>query len=460
MSINIFFSDLTQCPDPEKYVSDKLSAVMEGTPHQDLAALVQEVLSREPQTPLPLAASPDLASLTEGQQRSVGRKTRLFVAAVDRFSPLLDDERRTKDDVCTFLTETFRGYPKHTPVLTRSTDHATVDYIFEHVRVDPYTGKVSYSKDLAVRSPPGEGAEAHVTQWMDANIPTAAGPKPEELLGQLTKGLLGLLPGAYGKVAVALFGLLLPSNREIDYEQLLDDIGRIVEDANRRQTIATQGGTLNGVVAYIMGNYMPQRDSGRSSKRELFSLLNPQLADIYKVIGVLKQEEYRKGGISTFISAVTHKYLVYQEMALQDPTVKKPTDSSKAESIRNDVPEDSRHAVEVLDELQKDFDNYLNDWVNKVTDVTIRITDCPKNQWYFRDLHTGYQSPYFEQFGCKDDPHASAVEARKSYLATIKREYRKDHQDQLPWMRAIAEDWEKLKEAPIPAPALRGGVDP
>jgi hypothetical protein len=197
---------------------------------------------------------------------------------------------------------------------------------------------------------------------------------------------------------------------------------------------------------------MPQRESGRSSKKELFALLNAPLADVYKVIGVLKQQEYRKGGISTFVSAVTHKYLIYQEMALQDPTVKKPGDSSKANSIRHDAAEDSEYALTVLDGLQKEFDAYLTQWVGKVSPVRIRITDCPKSEWFFTDEQTGYHSPYFEQFGCKDDPHARAVQARYAYIDTIQKKYRQDHQDQLPWMVEVANNWKKLIDVPVPQP--------
>ena len=35
------------------------------------------------------------------------------------------------------------------------------------------------------------------------------------------------------------------------------------------------------------------------------------------------------------------------------------------------------------------------------------------------------------------------------FVAKVKASYRKDHQDQLPWMRRVAEDWRKLVNKPL-----------
>jgi len=262
---------------------------------------------------------------------------------------------------------------------------------------------------------------------------------------------LAYYPPPYNAIGATLLNIIIPSGGGIDYNQLLNDISTIIADANRRQTISTQGGILNGVIDYINGNYIPQREAKRSSKTDLFNLLNPQLADVYKVICVLKQDEFKKGGISTFISAVTHKYLLYQEMAVQDPDVTNPNDSSKATSIRHDANKDSEHALNVLNELQEEFDKYLNDWINQISPILIRLTDCPKNEYYFHDSHTGYRSPYFEQFGCKDNPKARTEQARRDYISSVRQKYSKDHQDQLPWMKEVASNWKMLTDKPLPS---------
>jgi hypothetical protein len=451
MPVNILFIDLSGCDDGKGYVREKLSVAFKGLPKVDLDKLVDNAHRRGRPVSLPLAKKKDFPRLTEKQQRAVARKTKLFIAAVDRLSPLLKGERKQKDDFCTYLIEGFRDYPSGTPALVRKTNYATICYIFEDVLVDPETADVTYQMPRVLGTAGVPEMDQHIEVWMSANIPSAAMPKPEKILEQLAKGLVGLLPGAYGKIGVTLLNILIPSGGGLNYNQLLDNVSTIIADANRRQTISTQGGILNGVVSYINGNYIPQRDAKRSSKGELFNLLNPQLADIYKVIGVLKQEEFEKGGISTFISAVTHKYLIYQEMAVQDPDVTNPKDSSKATSIRHDAKEDAMHVLSVLDKLQKEFDDYLNDWINHISRVRIRITDCPKNEYYFHDSHSNYRSPYFEQSGCKDDPRARAEKARNSYISSVRKQYSEKHQDQLPWMRDVAHSWEKLIDKPLPS---------
>ncbi|MCV2368215.1 hypothetical protein [Roseateles oligotrophus] len=450
--INIIFTDLSRCKDARNYVRQKLTAAFEGLPTADLERLTSAACAPGHSAALPLLPREGQQRLTEAQQRSVARKVRLFTAAVDRLSPLLDDETRRADDFCTYLAHDSGHYPKGTPVLVRDTSQATICYVFEKASVDAGTGAVSYHTMpmLMATLDQTPEVERHVSSWMQANFASATAPSAEQVLGGLAKGLVGLLPGAYGKIGAALLGFLIPSGGGIDYKQLLDDFGTIIRDANRRQTLSEQGGVLNGVVGYINGNYAPQRDSGRSSKAELFALLNPQLADIYKVIGVLKQPEFEQGGISTFVSAVTHKYLVYQEMALQDPSVKHPMASSKAISISHDAVEDVRHATRVLDALLTQADADLAAWIGQISGIKIRITDCPKSEWFFEDYKSGYHSQYFQQSGCKDDPHARAEAARADYIATVRRNFRAQHQDQLPWMREVVQQWQTMIEQPLP----------
>ncbi len=451
MSINILFTDVSRCDDPKGYIRDKLHSAWEELPKFDFDQLANIAYGEGKPVSLPLTKKEDFPSLTGQQQRSVDRKAKLFVAAVDRLSPLLDGETKQADDFVTYLCEDFRDYARGTPVLVRVTNYSTICYVFENVSVDAKTADVSYHVTKAIGTAGELEIDQQIDAWMSTNIPRAATPKAEQVIGQLAKGLAGLLPSPYNVIGATLLKIIIPSGEGIDYNQLLNDISTIIVDANRRQTISTQGGILNGVVDYINGNYIPQRDAKRSSKTDLFNLLNPQLAEIYKVIGVLKQDEFKKGGISTFISAVTHKYLTYQEMAMQDPNVTNPNDSSKATSIRHDANEDSKHALKVIDELQKEFNDYLNNWIKQISPVHIRLTDCPKDQWYFHDSHTGYRSPYYEQHGCKDDPHARAVQDRNKYISSVRQKYSKDHQDQLPWMREVAINWKKLIDQPFPS---------
>jgi hypothetical protein len=451
MSINIFFADVSRCEDPKSYIREKLYSAWEDLPRSDLDQLANNAYGDGKSVSLPLTKKDDFPSLTEQQKRSIDKKTKLFVAAVDGLSQLLDGEIKQEEDFVTYLCEEFRGYARGTPVLVRITNYSTICYIFENVSFNAKTVDVYYQVPKVLGTAGELEIDQQIDAWMKANIPSAATPKAEEIIGKLAKGLTGLLPAPYNVIGATLLNIIVPSGGGIDYNQLLNDIATIIADANRRQTISTQGGILNGVIDYVNGNYIPQRDAKRSSKTELFNLINPQLADVYKVIGVLKQDEFKKGGISTFISAVTHKYLLYQEMALQDPDVTSPNDSSKATSIRHDAKDDSEHALTVINELQKEFDKYLNDWIKQISPVHIRITDCPKNEYYFHDSHTGYRSPYFEQCGCKDDPRARAEQARSKYISSIHQKYSKDHQDQLPWMREVASNWKKLTEQPLPS---------
>jgi hypothetical protein len=174
--INIVFADLSRCQDARLYVRQKLGATFEGLPPADLDRLTDAACAAAGSASLPLQPREALPRLSEAQQRSVDRKVRLFTTAVDRMSPLLDDETRRAEDYCSYLTQDAGRYSKGTPVLVRDTNQAKVCYVFENVSVDAVTGTVSYhTMPLLMASRDAvPGAEHHVREWMLANLAVRA----------------------------------------------------------------------------------------------------------------------------------------------------------------------------------------------------------------------------------------------------------------------------------------------
>jgi len=194
MSINILFTDVSRCDDPKLYIREKFYAAFEELPEFDLDQLVNIAYGEGKPVSLPLAKKEDFPSLTEQQERLIDRKTKLFIAAVERLSPLLDSETKQEDDFVTYLCEDFRNYAKGTPVLVRTTNYSTICYIYENVSVDAMTADVSYQMNKVFVAAGELEIDQHIDVWMKANIPRTATPKAEETIAKLTKGLVGLLP--------------------------------------------------------------------------------------------------------------------------------------------------------------------------------------------------------------------------------------------------------------------------
>jgi hypothetical protein len=366
-----------------------------------------------------------------------------------------------------YLTSGFREHEVGTPVLSRATDQADLYYLFEGAVFDTERGVVEYGGSAVRSAPPMVGVAAfagldgvgrpdpavdvtmYIPDFLDPAVKRPGVSDQEILVGKIVKGLVGLIPEV-GEGGAAVLGLFLPSGDEVDFKQLLDDVREISHDENARQTVATEAGHLHGVIR-SMATYVTLK-AKRTVKQDLISLwLTPAYQRVEESLGVLSEAYCAELALPTFLAGTNIKYLILQELAIQDEAVPNATESAYCDVIRQAVSDDVDHVTSTIQQLEARFDLELETRLGQVTDVHIRTIDCPKNEWYFRDLGAGYQSPYFQQDGCRDDPLARAVASRTAYVTKIEREYRAGHHDQLPWMRLVADHWRRLQDHPLPA---------
>ncbi|MCP4966122.1 MAG: hypothetical protein GY926_12920 [bacterium] len=463
MSITLVFADLTRCDGPTEYVDRKLAASFPDLPEEQRIAIGDAILSIDQPTRLDVVLPAVHPVLDEEQQARVDRHVSLFSRAVDRFSPLLPDEVLREPDSFSYLANPFREHEAGTPVFSRSTNRADLQYLFEGARFDVERREVGYAppapgsapRVLAFAGLGGPGlheapeVDMYIPDFLDPAVKRPGVSDQEILVGKMVKGLVGLIPEV-GGVGADIIGFFLPSGEEIDFKQLLDDVREISHDENVKQTISREAGELHGATR-ILSTYLNVRAKGASKQDLVDSWLLPQYRDVVKSLGVLSESYYAELALPTYLAGTNVKYLILQELAIQDSSVANPQDSAYCFTICQEVPDDVEHVTTTTRQLETRFDAELATRRSKVTDLHIRITDCPKNEWYFRDLGAGYQSPYFEQRGCRDDPVARGGRSRSDYLARVEQEYRTAHHDQLPWMRLVADHWRKLQDNPLPA---------
>lgn len=455
MSIHILFAQINPSQDPRSYMTRKLTDffMASGSPTSRIADLVDRVYVQSTQCELPLVAQTDLPRLPPERLRLLDEKIDLFRQKVDQISPLLiGEELLPGSDQCHMLKSDIHGYRAGTPVLMRTTNCATLYYLYDLAAVT-LTGEFRYLPDDPVAS--------QTTLTDPAKTPIHLGVL-EALWASLLMSVAEGLIGAIGeKIGNELLYAIFPGDKPIDYEQMLKDFSAIVYGANLDQTISEQAGFTNGVIKDNSEYYIP-RKRAKTSKTELYTqLLNyhNKLADI---IGLMQTKDgkidYTKKGLTVYVLATDTHLAMYQEMALEDPNTDDPQKSSNVDVIRINAPKHADYLVGKVNEIVSDNVQLRLDKISGVQnnpwcDGTPTGVVC-KSRYYFSDAETGYRSGYYQQSGCKDDAEARCRAARNSYADKIKAQTTPLKVAELQWALDIAANWRKLAQNPLPVKTI------
>jgi hypothetical protein len=451
MSIHILFADLSKSTDPRGYMTRKLMDffMTSGSPAARIADLVDRVYVPAIQCELPLVAQTDLPKFSEGQIRLLNEKIDMFRRKIDEISPLLIGEELLPDsDKCYILKSDFNDYKTGTPVFVRKTNHATLCYLYNLAEVT-ISGDFRYLPDVPSAGYMVSPALAEQPKKVALGVALWA-----TLLIKVAEGILGAIGE---KIGSELLTAIFPDQKPIDYNQMLKDFSVIVYGANLDQTISEQAGITNGVLT-DNGEYYIPRKKAKAPKSELYSQLLNYHNKLTSVIGTMQYKDnnidYTKKGLPVCVLAVDTQLAIYQELALQDPNVTDPQQSSNVEVIRLNAQKYAEYLESKVNEIVADN---VQMRLNKITEVqnnpwcdgTSTGVVC-KSRYFFADNEAGYRSGYYEQTGCKDDPESRCKDARNSYVDRIKSQTMPQKVGELKWALDIAANWKKLAKNPLP----------
>jgi hypothetical protein len=442
MSLHILFAGCTKGTDAKQYIHKKLSAFFDNvklTPAEIGGLTANLPVPQDHDLPL---APPEFIKADENQLRVIRKETNVFQLLVNKKSPLLEGEQLTEDDGFGYLKEDYGEYTKGTPVLRRQTNFAKIFYLY-NLAIIGENGSFKYCTDEAPQPP--------------VKLPLSAGPVGVGLwTAPLKMFAEGLVKGIGGAIGNKLIDCVFPGGT-FDYETMMKDFAKIVEEANLNQTISEQGAILNNVITSIHNIYIPKKDN-KVPQKELYTYVTSYQKDIGGVVRQLtykgNKNNYQKAGFDMYIQAMNMQFANFQELALVDYNAKTPEESSYITTIKQTASQECTYAKNIRQEI-------INDHVNARTNTISAVLNNPycdgcgsgvacKNRYYFRDTETGYRSKYYEQSGCSDDPSKRCQVDRDKYYNDRKREATKTWENEMAEVLEIIALWEKLKTSPLP----------
>lgn len=371
----------------------------------------------------------DWPAFDELKMKEIKTRSACFIDEVNKESPPLDNETIISDFVTILKTE-YNGWPTGTVVLKRVTDKADLYYLstFVTARLDGNIASKEPPEVTVVQAPyVGVGESVVVT-----------------LLMELAKGLAGQIGKGIG---AQLLSAIFPQGNQIDYKTLLDDLAQIVKEANTEQTVNEQGGKINGIVNDINSYYLERKR--KAPKDELYNFLLGRHSSIYESLGILRQAEFMKKGIATFVSGAEIDFTLYQEMAIEDPQVSDPLQSSNIDSLKKVVNDYVAYVPKTVRDIINDNVNARTSKISEPYDDPWCDVNVCKSRWYYFDSETNKRYGSYEQCGKKDNPEARCKKDRNIFFNSIKTTKTAEITAKMQWMLDSAEQWKSLLQKPL-----------
>lgn len=308
MSVNILFAKIQDNCNIDQYVIHKLTAFFNDS---NAAIENYRVVTRlfSP-IELPVTSKADFPSVSTERWNQVKKGIACFINEMNTYYEPDDDEKIVEDFV-SYLKQDFNQFPKGTVLLRRTTNKATLYYIKTNLQI---TGDkwITIENPLLVKDIIFDVAISAL-KWLASNLAS----------------------GGVGNIGSRMLNQLIGDN-SIDPQQLEEDLAKIVRDANTEQTVNEQGGLIQGIVNNFNTYYTSRRNSG-ASKEELYNWLTTQETTLTQSLGVLSQAQFKEKGLSNYIAGANILICVLQEMALQDPLVTNPQESSNVSVLVDDI---------------------------------------------------------------------------------------------------------------------------
>jgi hypothetical protein len=264
----------------------------------------------------PLADSASHPEISEAVRQQHAVRMACALRSVDRDTPLLTGETVERDEF-TFLTGPFNGCPERTAVLRRTTSYAELLYLFSGATVDS-AGR------LLLAGPPSSAVPAAGTFAAEAFAIS-----PASVATTIAQGVAsGMLSAVGGAIAGQILNAVFPPGVPSYFDQVYEEMKRIVGDQLQQATIDQVDGAINNIKLHLATEYQPARQGKDLSRVEdrkfLFDLLQKYettyLSGPGGMLGTLMDEKYAKLGLGVFLLGAGLHLALYQEMANVDPS--------------------------------------------------------------------------------------------------------------------------------------------
>ncbi|XP_033095692.1 uncharacterized protein LOC117100209 [Anneissia japonica] len=273
---------------------------------------------------------------------------------------------------------------------------------------------------------------------------------------------MALLKGITGKIGTKMFDSVFPDSKVPSYfDKVYKQIAEIVKKEIKPDTINEINGQIKGIRSYVCNVYAPRKESG-ASKQELFDMIKDNAYDIaVHMVAVLQEDAYAEPGLGVFVIGAGMHLTLLQELALVDPNVSDPTESSYAVSVQ-------KYAKEYVAFVDRTYDSIVKKRTNDATITEVKIkskTILPPPE-YHSTPGIEYCSKWTDQFLGKTYKDSTILEhtrtswssgtnvemenrskkKRSDYIQQVKKDLVKSLHDPI----GVANLWRKLEKQPIP----------
>ncbi|MDP9526167.1 insecticidal delta-endotoxin Cry8Ea1 family protein [Pseudomonas protegens] len=302
----------------------------------DFDSLSNNVVENLSDVKLPIARADEFYDFTPNQLIEIMERKRSALIILEQKFPLVEGEI-IEEDFFSYLIEQFGDLPVNTPVLRRKTNYSSHCYIFSDLQLN--------SGDL----------ELLPTVSPEDTVETQLNASSEKMAVNIAQSLAtGLVSGFGGKIGALMFDSIFPSGVPDYFDQVYEQIKKIVNQEVTANTIDQINGRINGVQAWAKNTYAPRKDVG-TTHQKLFDDLTPYVNLLYtEAVQTLMLPRYAKPGFSVFMLAAGAHLALLQEQALVDPDKTNPDESSFAKSVIKNAEDYIKHAGNTFVELVED----------------------------------------------------------------------------------------------------------
>ncbi|WP_165679315.1 hypothetical protein [Metapseudomonas otitidis] len=345
---------------------------------------------------LPIASADDFYEFTPNQLIEIMERKRSALIILEQEFPLIEGEI-VEEDFFSYLIEEFGDLPVNTPVLRRKTNYSNHCYIFSELQLN--------NGDLELLPPVFSGDKVEVRF-------NASGDKAATSIAQSLG--TGLVSGFGGKIGALMFDSIFPSGVPNYFDQVYEQIKKIVDQEVTANTIDQINGRINGMQAWAKNSYAPRKMAG-TSRKNLFDDVTPYVNLLYTdAVQTLMLPRYAKPGFSVFMIAAGAHLALLQEQALVDPDHMNPDESSFATSVKLNAQQYSDHAGKTIVELVEDRKRKVTLKCEESFECNVNM--CITKRFYFwHDDVTGESGKRYRGKDAKEDAqsdldsHANAV---------------------------------------------------
>jgi hypothetical protein len=354
-----------------------------------------------PVVPVPLADRASHPVVSEAVKRQHNAHMTCALRSIERETPLLDGETLERDDF-TFLTEPFNDFPKRTVVLQRMTNYGELLYLFPGVTVDP-AGRLLFQEPPTPRS----------TTARPMLSVRAEGITIASVTTYIAKGIAdGMLSAVGGAIAGAVLDELFPPGVPNYFDEVYEEMKRIVGAELQQETIEQINGAINNIKRDLTTEYRPAKQDKDlnclEDRQFLFTLLQKYettfLSGPGGMLGILMAENHKKAGFGVFLLGAALHLALFQEMANIDPgnkgrdgVFRSPLESSYGRPGTGTV---AINAVQYAEFAGKIWPQIRADREAKIHqnegNLVLFVTDCGSSvgyyAWYRDDLSPGDES--------------------------------------------------------------------